>query len=140
MNNNNKNFRKPHLKNPTICWKGGKYHEANQIACIHIGTVHDYQNGFNDKYLIYFPFLFFRMFKCYFKKRRTPTGFWNVKIGVFIYAHLFYFGATFSFAAKGIGKNIGVVDKLIANRNFSGYPEFVMETWLVIVQCNCSKI
>ena len=84
MNNNNKNFRKPHLKNPTICWKGGKYHEANQIAYIHIGTVHDCQNGFNDKYLIYFPFLFFRMFKCYFKKRRTPTGFWNVKIGVFI--------------------------------------------------------
>ena len=51
-----------------------------------------------------------------------------LKLVFSFYAHLFYFGATFSFVAKGIGKNIGVVDKLIANRNFGGYPECVMET------------
>ena len=68
------------------------------------------------------------MFRCYFKKRRTPTGFEMLKLVFSFYAHLFYFGATFSFAAKGIGKNIGVVDKLIAKRNFGGYPECVMET------------
>ena len=42
-------------------------------------------------------------------------------------SYLFYSGATFLFAAKGKGKNIGVVDKLIANRNFSGYPECVIK-------------
>ena len=42
-------------------------------------------------------------------------------------SYLFYSGATFLFAAKGKGKNIGVVDKLTANRNFSGYPESVIK-------------
>ena len=74
MNNSDKNFRKTDLKNPTIDEKGN-YHKANQIAYIPMGLVHDYQNGFNDKYLIYFPFIFFRMLRCYFKRRRTPTGF-----------------------------------------------------------------
>ena len=40
---------------------------------------------------------------------------------------MFYFGATFLFAAKGKGKNNGIVDKLIASRNFSGYPECVIK-------------
>ena len=51
-----------------------------------------------------------------------------LKLVFSFYARLFYFGATFSFVAKGIVKNIGVVDKLIATRNFGGYPECVMET------------
>ena len=83
MNNSDKNFRKTDLKNPTIDEKGN-YHKANQIAYIPVGSVHDYQNGFNDKYLIHFPFIFFRMLRCYFKRRRTPTGFWNVKICSFL--------------------------------------------------------
>ena len=51
-----------------------------------------------------------------------------LKLVFSFYAHLFYFGATFSFAEKGIGKNIGVYIANIANRNFGGYPECVMET------------
>ena len=51
-----------------------------------------------------------------------------LKLVFSFYAHLFYFGATFSFAEKGIGKNIGVYIANIANRNFVGYPECVMET------------
>ena len=74
MNNSDKNFRKTDLKNPTIDEKGN-YHKANQIAYIPRGSVHDYQNGFNDNYLIHFPFIFFRMLRCYFKRLRTPTGF-----------------------------------------------------------------
>ena len=109
--------------------KRGKYHEANQIVYIHIGTVHDYQNGFNDKYLIYFPFFIFsECLDVISKSGERPQVFEMLKLVFSFYAHLFYFGATFSFAAKGIGKNIGVVDKLIANRNFGGYPECVMET------------
>ena len=109
--------------------KKGKYHEANQIVYINIGTVHDYQNGFNDKYLIYFPFFIFsECLDVISKSGERPQVFEMLKLVFSFYAHLFYFEATFSFAAKGIGKNIGVVNKLIANRNFGGYPECVMET------------
>ena len=62
------------------------------------------------------------------KSGEHPQVFEMLKLVFSFYAHLFYFGTTVSFAAKGIGKNIGVVDKLIANRNFGGYPECVMET------------
>ena len=106
--------------------KRGKYHEANQIAYVHIGTVHDYQNGFNDKYLICFPFFFF--FECLdvISKSGERPQVEMLKLVFSFYAHLFYFGATFSFAEKG--KNIGVYIANIANRNFGGYPECVMET------------
>ena len=49
-----------------------------------------------------------------------------LKLVFSFYAHLFYFGANFSFAEKG--KNIGVYIANIANRNFGGYPVCVMET------------
>ena len=74
MNNSDKNFRKTDLKNPTIDEKGN-YHKANQIAYIPRGSVHDYQNGFNDKYLIYFPFIFFPNAQMLFQKATNTHRF-----------------------------------------------------------------
>ena len=126
INNSDKNFRKTDLKNPTIDEKGN-YHKANQIAYIPVGSVHDYQNGFNDKHLIYFPFIFSECSDVISKGDEHPQVFEMLKSVVSFQSYLFYSGATFLFAAKGKGKNIDVVDNLIANRNFSGYPECVIK-------------
>ena len=105
MNNNNKNFRKTHLKNPTICWKGESITKPIRSYIFILGRCMIIKTDLTIVSNIFSILYFFRMFRCYFKKRRTPTGFWNVKIGVFILRAFVYFGATFSFAAKGIGKN-----------------------------------